>query len=287
MRTPDWQSEDGLIALHNCKAETLLDSMSPKSVDIVTTSPPYNTLQGETEAYGFRARRKGGDDKYLAKIRGIGYSDHRPEQEYQHWLAYVVSRLIGVTRGPVWVNHKLRYRDDAGIFPVRFLPFDVWCRVIWWRKGSMAQNCRKFKPSTEEIYAFGSRGYWDGSDNENSHDVWPGLDDDTPDEVWDDVTPQRGSEEHACPWPIEAPLRLIKRTCPPGGIVLDPFMGRATAALATLRAGDGRRFIGCDDDARAFAAAVEFISREYDRPILAEQGEQQRKLFEFHGQEQA
>jgi DNA modification methylase len=257
MRRPDWRSADGLVSLYHARCEELLTTMEPRSIDIVATSPPYNTLQGETNAYGFRARRRHGSDRFLEKLRACGYADKLPEPIYQAWLAWVVAQLIRVTRGPTWINHKLRYRDDEAVFPVRFLNYPVWNRVIWWRRGSMAQNCRKFKPSTEEIYAFGARGFW-------SPEMAPLLD------VWADIAPERGYEEHVCPWPPEIPLRLVKATCPPEGTVFDPFMGRATAAVACLRAGGDRRFIGCDADRRAFEAAVRYIEAEYaERKQLA------------------
>lgn len=273
MRTPDWQSADGLIALHNCDCQVLLDSMDSRAVDIVVTSPPYNTLQGETGAYGFRAKRKGGTDKFLDKVRELGYEDHKPELVYQAWLANIVANCIRVTRGPVWVNHKLRYRDDVAIFPTDFLRFPVWCRVIWSRRGSMAQNCRKFKPSTEEIYAFGSRGYWSGD---------PDLELD----VWADIAPERGCEDHVCPWPVEIPLRLIRATCPPGGVVLDPFMGRGTAGAATIHARYSRRFVGCDSCPRAFAAAVRNMEYEtiHRTPLFNENA---RLLFDLNREESA
>lgn len=279
MRAPDWQSDDGLISLHNCDRMELLGSMDEGSVDIVVTSPPYNTLQGETKQYGFRANRKSGTDRYLAKVREIGYRDQIDEHEYQATLAIVVAHCIRVAQGPVWINHKKRRRDDEIVFPTYFLRFPVWCHVIWWRKGSMAQNCRTFKPTTEEIYGFGSRGYWE-PDPECQGDVWPDVPEDMPNDVWGDIAPERGSEEHVCPWPLKIPLRLIKTTCPAGGTVLDPHMGRATAGMAVLRAGAGRKFIGADDDPRAFQAAVEFIQREYDRPAFAEQERAERTLFD-------
>lgn len=279
MRSPDWKSADGLIQLHQCSAECLLSSMDPRSVDVTITSPPYNTLEGETGAYGFRATRKSGTDSYLKKVRERGYSDKQPEAIYQAWLAWVVSQLIRVTRGPVWVNHKLRYRDDRAVFPTDFLRFPVWNRVIWWRRGSMAQNCRKFKPSTEEIYAFGSRGFWSGEETGGGLDVWPDIPDDVPGDVWGDVSPERGCDEHVCPWPVEIPLRLVRTTCPPSGTVLDCFSGRGTAGVAVVQASHGRKFIGCDSDPKAFEAAVRYVESEYQRTPLLNRAEKSQQML--------
>jgi DNA modification methylase len=54
------------------------------------------------------------------------------------------------------------------------------------------------------------------------------------------TTPYRG--DHPAVMPRDLATRCIKIGCPPGGIVLDPFMGSGTVAECAL--GNGRRFVG-------------------------------------------
>jgi hypothetical protein len=49
---------------------------------------------------------------------------------------------------------------------------------------------------------------------------------------------------HPCPFPVELPWRCIRRTCPPDGTVLDPFMGSGTTAIAAVML--NRRAIGIE-----------------------------------------
>ena len=49
-------------------------------------------------------------------------------------------------------------------------------------------------------------------------------------------------EDHPTQKPLEVIERMIKASCPPGGIVLDPFMGSGTTAVAAHRL--KRRFVG-------------------------------------------
>ena len=49
---------------------------------------------------------------------------------------------------------------------------------------------------------------------------------------------------HPCPKPLWLPRRMIERSCPQGGIVLDPCCGIATACVAAKML--GRRYIGID-----------------------------------------
>ena len=50
--------------------------------------------------------------------------------------------------------------------------------------------------------------------------------------------------EHPCQYPIALVRRLILALCPDGGVVVDPFLGSGTTAVAALL--DGRNFLGCD-----------------------------------------
>ena len=49
-------------------------------------------------------------------------------------------------------------------------------------------------------------------------------------------------EDHPTQKPLEIIERMIKASCPPGGTVLDPFMGSGTTAMAAQRL--GRNFVG-------------------------------------------
>ncbi len=64
--------------------------------------------------------------------------------------------------------------------------------------------------------------------------------------------------------PTEKPVALFRRwielTTAPGDLVLDPFLGSGSAAVAALRA--GRRFIGVEKDPRWFEAAVARVAAE-------------------------
>jgi len=70
--------------------------------------------------------------------------------------------------------------------------------------------------------------------------------------VWDylmagDKNPLK--RKHPAPFPDQIPFDFIQCFCPPGGIVLDPFMGSGSTAVAAKKL--RRNYIGFD------------ISREY------------------------
>lgn len=61
--------------------------------------------------------------------------------------------------------------------------------------------------------------------------------------VWRIAT-ENGRENHFAPYPTRLVETPIRAGCPPGGVVLDPFMGTGTTAVVARRL--GRSFIGFD-----------------------------------------
>jgi hypothetical protein len=67
-----------------------------------------------------------------------------------------------------------------------------------------------------------------------------------------------------CVKPLELMRYLVRLTkTPTGGVVLDPFMGSGSTAIASIQ--EGRSFIGIEQDADAFATAearIEIVQNE-------------------------
>lgn len=73
-------------------------------------------------------------------------------------------------------------------------------------------------------------------------------------DVWE-IPPESASRVgHPAPFPVALPERLIHMNTYEGELVLDPFMGSGTTAVAAKRT--GRHFVGYDTDAGYAAAAM-------------------------------
>jgi site-specific DNA-methyltransferase (adenine-specific) len=80
-----------------------------------------------------------------------------------------------------------------------------------------------------------------------------------PSDVWD-ILPEdtQRSDEHYAPYPQDLCKIPTLATCPPGGIVLDPFCGTGTTNLVAFNL--GRKSVGIDLSADYVAAAAERCS---------------------------
>ncbi len=83
-------------------------------------------------------------------------------------------------------------------------------------------------------------------------------------DVWE-IPPESASRVgHPAPFPVALPERLIHMNTYEGELVLDPFIGSGTTAVAAVRT--GRHFIGFDTDPGYAAAAMERIAGERALP---------------------
>lgn len=79
-------------------------------------------------------------------------------------------------------------------------------------------------------------------------------------DVWE-IGPESATRVgHPAPFPVELPRRVIELYTYEGDLVLDPFMGSGSTAVAAVRS--GRRYMGYDTDADYVAAARKRLAGE-------------------------
>ena len=79
-------------------------------------------------------------------------------------------------------------------------------------------------------------------------------------DVWEFAPESATRVKHPAPFPVELPLRLIELYTYRGDVVLDPFIGSGSTAVAACRA--ERHFVGYDTDEGYVEAARERVSTE-------------------------
>ena len=86
--------------------------------------------------------------------------------------------------------------------------------------------------------------------------------------IWSFATESAKRVNHPAPFPVELPKRCIEMYTFSGDVVLDPFLGSGTTAVAAKMT--GRRYIGCDLSAEYCAIAEERLTlTESYSPMIA------------------
>lgn len=203
--------------------------LEDNSLDLVVTSPPYNV--------------------------GIKYDsidDSKQWADYRNWIKEVISTVfLKLKEGGrvVWniasySSLKNWYKLFVDLFEE--CGFKQYAEIIWDKKQISSRTAwGSFKsasqpnilPRHEYVLVFykGVKNHGKGKNNITNQEFvkWT-------DGMWE-IRPETNSS-HPAPFPVELAIRAIKMFSHIGDIVLDPFMGSGTTAIACQRT--DRKFIG-------------------------------------------
>ena len=151
-----------------------------------------------------------------------GYQDHSDNMPYADYVKWQRDCLTSMTRvlredGAIFYNHK--WRVQGGLLQDRneiVQGFPVRQVIIWKRDGGINFNPGYFLPTYEVIYLIAKRGFRLAPKANALGDVWH--------------IPQESHNPHPAPLPVELAQRCIQSS--EAKIVLDPFMGSGTTAIA-------------------------------------------------------
>lgn len=199
------------------------------SFDLVITSPPYN-IKNST-GNGMK-NGSGGKWSNAALINGYStYDDNMPYDEYCAWQRDCITEMMRLLKddGAIFYNHKWRVQNGliqdrheiVSGFPVRQI-------IIWKRKGGINFNPGYFLPTYEVIYLIAKPDFRLTDKANRLGDVWE--------------FPQEMKNNHPAPFPVALIERIISST--DAEIILDPFMGSGTTAVAARNL--GRDFVGIE-----------------------------------------
>lgn len=209
------------------------------TVDLIVTSPPYGLA--------------------------IDYTDGDiPADEWPSFMLAWLREALRVTKpsGRLALNIPLdtsepTYRPTyvQAVVAALAAGWEYRTTVVWvegnttkggWALGSQASAARPHHVSQVEMIPLFSRGEWAPS-SDNPDDIMPDEFLEAGRGPWTFSGESRRWEGHPAPFPVELPRRLIRYLCRVGDVVLDPFMGSGTTAVASLAL--KRHAIGFDTSA--------------------------------------
>lgn len=242
-------SGDRFWRLHHGDCAEVLTKLPEQSVNCVVTSPPYY-WQRDYEVdgqYGMEAAIDGfvdnlrsvfdglkrvlandgvvflnlGDTYYSAKGRPHG-EDAKHRSRRLPGLRAVDGPGLGLPRksliGIPW-RVALGLQEDG---------WTLRSDIIWVRKTAIPEPTAKDRPwrKFEHIFLFSRqpRYYFERAGLAGEEDVWF-------------IEPDRNAQSrgtHYAPYPRELVRRCVEAGCPPGGVVLDPFVGGGTTMYESL-----------------------------------------------------
>lgn len=235
--------EDTDILLYKMDCLEAMKMVQGDVIDLTITSPPYNI--------------------------GKAYETQLPLQDYLDWCESWMLEIYRITesQGAFWLNlGYLEIEDRARAIPIPYLlwqrsPFYLVQEVIW-NYGAGLHTKQMFSPRNEKFlwYVKTPEEYVFHLDAVRDKDVkYPNQKKNgklkcnplgkNPSDVWQipKVTSghKRSSKErmpHPAQFPVAVIDRIIKACSDEEDIVMDPFMGSGTTAIAALE--NGRKVVG-------------------------------------------
>ncbi len=245
-----------------------MDRVRPASVALVVTSPPYFAGKAYEEALG-EGHIPATYVEYLTMLEDV-FAECVDKLEPGGRIAVNVANL---GRKP----YRSLSADVIGILQDR-LGLLLRGEVVWRKARGAGGNCAwgSFKQPANPVLrdltervVVASKGRFDRAvkQSERHHQGLPSQATTTADEfmeatldVWELAPESATRVGHPAPFPVELPRRLIELYTYRGDVVLDPFMGSGTTAVAAVRS--GRHYLGYDTDEGYAKAARERVAAE-------------------------
>jgi len=240
--------------IYNCDCvEGMKTNIPDNSIDLIVTSPPYNLGIPYTD-----------------------YNDNRPYEEYLSWCEEWIAECYRVLKpdGRFCLNHYL----SCGTSEFRFAPasdlhsiarkigfhhhgFPVWDdrtitkRTAW---GSWLSAKAPYINSPYESIEVMFKDHWK-KDTDGVSDILPKEFMEVASGVWK-IQPCTQGYDTIANFPVDLPRKCIRFLSYVGDVVLDPFMGSGTTAVAAKQT--GRRYVGFEISPEYCKKITENLSQE-------------------------
>ena len=269
--------------------EIALKNIPDDSVDLIFTSPPYadqrkNTYGGVTpDEYVHWFLPKAEEFFRVLKPTGTFVLNIKERVVNGERHTYVIELILELRKqGWLWTEEFIWHKKNSypGKWPNRFR--DNWERLLQFNKqrqfnmyqeavmvpvGDWAKDRLSNLSNTDKHRDESRVGSGFGKNISN----WVGRNKVYPNNVLHLAT-ECSNRNHSAVFPIELPIWFIKLFTEPGDLVLDPFVGSGTTAVAAVQL--GRDYLGVDTELEYIEVSKQrILDTQIHLPMIAEKGE--------------
>ena len=221
----------------------------PRScADLLIADPPYNLRK---DYHGVRFDRMRDEDyaAYTARWLDLALPLLKPDGSVYVCCDWRSSLVIGpLLSERLTLRNRITWQREKGRGASRNWKNaleDIWFATAsdsyWFDAGAVRQRRRVLAPYRQD----GQPKDWEETADGRFRDT-------APSNFWDDLSVPYWSMPENTAHPTQKPeklmAKLILASCPPGGVVLDPFLGSGSSAVAAKKL--GRHFIGIEQNPR-------------------------------------
>ncbi len=268
-------SERGLVV--HADNLRVLEALPDASVDLVYIDPPFNTGKAQVRRALSTERDPEGD---RTGFRGERYRTRELsrtsfDDAFDDYLAFLEPRIVQVFRvlkpsGSFYFHIDYREVHYCKVLIDGVFGRECFLNEIIWAYDYGARTTKKWPAKHDNILVYvrdPARYHFDTGEVDRIPYMAPGLVGPEKalrgklptDTWWHTIVSPTGKEKLGYPTqkPVGILERIVRASCPPGGLVLDCFAGSGTTGDAALRT--GRRFLLVDVN----TAAIDVMRRRF------------------------
>jgi DNA modification methylase len=209
-----------------CGDSTSIDAveklMAGQKAQFCFTSPPYNASRGK----GHKTDRLGGNGFY-----GDGYSDDMPSDEYIQFNVDIISTMEAVSAEDFTCCYNINYNKNS---PSEYIDIIAAAKrsiplvetIVWEKAMAISLQGDNLTRIYEFIFVLAKGRF---KINKNRTECLRNL--------WKISNIGANHENHKACFPIALVEEGIKNFCPHGGVIIEPFGGTGTTAIAAEKLG--------------------------------------------------
>lgn len=276
LHNPYFENSLASVKFYQGDCLRLLESIPDEAVDTIFADPPYFLSNGGITCHA---------GKMVSVNKGAWDKSKGPQKDHLFNLAWLSQcQRILKPNGTLWVSGTSHIIHSVG-YAMQCLGYKLLNDITWVKKNPPPNlSCRYFTHSTETII-------WSSKNADSKHrfnyDLMKTIAGGKQmKSVWLMDTPSKQEKQfgkHPAQKPVALLERILLASTVEQNLVLDPFMGSGTTALAAIRL--KRKFRGIELDSRCLDIAIKRVNEILESELPLASGDLTPEIDNISGKE--